>query len=115
MNQKLIEAAIKDLKDQYKPAVWDSTYPKGMNGPELSKQLKGLTSAHLEHGLNQCRREHADWPPGVSEFANLCKGYVSTASGDCNCSINNCPVPVNSDRCEFHPYTTPEDLSLIHI
>jgi len=109
MNQKLIEETITELRDQYKPAVWDSTYPNGMNGPELSRQLSGLSSAHLEYGLEQNRRKHAGWPPGVSEFANLCKGYISAASGESKCSIENCPVSVNSSRCEFHPYTTPED------
>ena len=109
MNQKLIEEKITELKNQYPDQLWESAYKNGMNGSELMKQLEGLTPAHLDHGLEQSRRQCADWPPGIAKFANLCKGYIPTASGDSKCSIENCPVSVNSTRCEFHPYTTPED------
>lgn len=105
MNQQQLLTTITSIQSNYTADQWQRSYPNGMNAAALYEAIDGLTTEQIEHGLTLVSEQHAKYPIGIAQFANLCKSKRVHCTGDSNCEINGCPVSTSLPRCEFHPYS----------
>lgn len=62
--------------------TWTSSYgdnSRSLAGAEWAKTLAGLSRAQVEHGIDACRAEGAEWPPSAPRFRGMCLGIPSFA------------------------------------
>lgn len=100
--QERLKKIIASIQQNYTADAWHRSYPNGMNAAALLDALHGVTQEQIQHGLDRVKIDHADWPLGIAQFANLCKDLKVSKGDGGGCAIPGCWIPTSLYRCEHH-------------
>lgn len=113
ISRERIAKIISSIQLNYTADAWKRSYPNGMSGVALLEALHGLSENQIKHGLSRVPQDHAGWPLGIAQFANLCRELKVRSGDNRGCSVPGCWLPTSLHRCEHHQGLKQHELHIV--